>query len=154
MSQHQGKHWQHWRRWSVAAAAAAVLAGGMPLAAQAQGATLPQTMQQGDVTYVSGGIDSDSSGAFKREMSHWPLSIEMAAKGDGANEYIADVDIKITSASGNTVLDTRARGPFMLVKLPPGKYTVNATYNGKPMSHSVSVPASGHAGTSFLWPHD
>ena len=84
--------WQAWQRWSVAAATAATLAatmGGISVA-HAQGGMLPPSMQQGSVTYVSGGIDSDESGAFKREASHWPLSIEMAARGDGANEYVAD----------------------------------------------------------------
>ncbi len=85
---------QQWQRWSMAAATAAALVGGLGISvAHAQGGMLPPSMQQGDVTYVSGGIDSDQSGAFKREASHWPLSIEMAARGDGANEYIADAQV-------------------------------------------------------------
>ncbi|AHB05009.1 MULTISPECIES: carboxypeptidase regulatory-like domain-containing protein [Pandoraea] len=147
--------WQAWQRWSVAAATAATLAatmGGISVA-HAQGGMLPPSMQQGSVTYVSGGIDSDESGAFKREASHWPLSIEMAARGDGANEYVADAQVQILRG-GSTVLDTRAKGPFMLVKLPEGDYTVKATHNGKPMTKDVKVSPKGHASAVFLWPHD
>lgn len=153
--------WQQWQRRSVAAATAAVLAatlGGLSTVsvvsvAHAQGGTLPPTMQQGDVSYVSGGIDSDESDVFKRQAVRWPLSIEMAARGDGTNEYIADAQVQIMRGS-TTVLDTRAKGPFMLVKVPPGSYTVKATYNGKPMRKEVKVPAQGHAAATFLWPHD
>ncbi|VVE09032.1 carboxypeptidase regulatory-like domain-containing protein [Pandoraea cepalis] len=145
---------QQWQRWSMAAATAAALVGGLGISvAHAQGGMLPPSMQQGDVTYVSGGIDSDQSGAFKREASHWPLSIEMAARGDGANEYIADAQVQIMHGS-KTILDARAKGPFMLVKLPQGSYTVKATYDGKPMTKNVKVPAKGHAAVTFLWPHD
>jgi hypothetical protein len=150
--------WQQWQRWSVAAATATVMAGSLGgisiiSVAHAQGGTLPQSMQQGNVTYVSGGIDSDESGTFKREASRWPLSIEMAARGDGANEYVADAQVQIMRG-GTTVLDTRSKGPFMLVKLPEGNYTVKATYNGKPMTKEVNVPAKGHAAATFLWPRD
>lgn len=142
---------QQWQRWSVAAALAAAMAGGMPLA-HAQSGSLPPEDHQGAVSYVSGGIDSDQSGAFKREMGRWPLTIEMAAKGSAGNEYVADIPVQIMNGT-TTVLDTRSKGPFLLVKLPPGEYTVKATYNGQEMSHKVSVPKSGHASTSFLWPH-
>ncbi|VVE32362.1 carboxypeptidase regulatory-like domain-containing protein [Pandoraea terrigena] len=145
---------QQWQRWSMAAAAVVALAGGLGISvAHAQGGTLPPSMQQGEVTYVSGGIDSDQSGAFKREASHWPLSIEMAARGDGANEYVADAQVQIMRGS-KTVLDARSKGPFMLVKLPEGSYTVKATYDGKLMTREVKVPAKGHAAAMFLWPHD
>ncbi|AJE97230.1 carboxypeptidase regulatory-like domain-containing protein [Pandoraea apista] len=147
--------WQQWQRWSVAAAMATAIAGSLGgiSVAHAQGGMLPPSMQQGNVTYVSGGIDSDESGAFKREASRWPLSIEMAARGDGANEYIADVQVQIMHG-GTTVLDTRSKGPFMLVKLPEGSYTVKATYKGKPMTKDVHVPGKGHTAATFLWPHD
>lgn len=146
---------QQWQRWSMATATAVALAGslGAISVAHAQGGMLPPSMQQGNVTYVSGGIDSDESGVFKREASRWPLSIEMAARGDGANEYVADTQVQIMHG-GTTVLDTRAKGPFMLVKLPEGNYTVKATYNGKPMTKDVKVSAKGHAVATFLWPHD
>lgn len=146
---------QQWQRWSVAAATAAALTGSLGgiAVAHAQDGTLPPTMQQGNVTYVSGGIDSDESGTFKREASRWPLSITMAARGNGANEYIADAQVQIMHG-GTTVLDTRAKGPYMLVKLPDGDYTVKVTYEGKPMTKDVKVSAKGHAVASFLWPHE
>lgn len=156
--QQRQQRWQQWQRWSAAAATAAAVAamGGLSTVSVAHaqgGGTLPPAMQQGDVSYVSGGIDSDESGTFKREASRWPLSIEMAARGEGANEYVADAQVQIMRGS-TTVLDTRAKGPFMLVRLPPGSYTVKATYNGRPMTRQVQVPAKGHAAATFLWPHD
>ncbi|GAB3627428.1 carboxypeptidase regulatory-like domain-containing protein [Pandoraea terrae] len=141
---------QSMKRWSVAAAATLALAGGAALA-QAQSEGLPPEVQQGSVSYLSGGVAGDESAAIKQAMGRYPLSIELYAKGDGANEFLADVPVRISTAHDKMVLDVTAKGPFLLVKVPPGAYTVRATYEGKEMIRKVNVSAKGHARAVFLW---
>jgi hypothetical protein len=127
--------------------AAAVLALGVAGGAYAQSG-LPAVHQQGAVSFVSGGVGQDESTAFERNEARWPLALRFTGAG---GEFLADVHVSVSDAKGSEVLKTDARGPFMLVKLAPGRYTVRATYNGKAQSHEVQVPARGGVKAAFSW---
>ncbi|KVC40739.1 carboxypeptidase-like regulatory domain-containing protein [Burkholderia diffusa] len=132
-------------------AAAAALAAGVAVAAPgayAQSDGLPAASQQGDVSYVSGGIGKDQSTAFERNEAAWPLALRFTGKG---GEYLADVHVRIVDGKGTELLATDARGPYMLVKLPPGRYTVHASYQGSDESRAVTVGAKGGAKAAFQW---
>ncbi|MCA8089710.1 carboxypeptidase-like regulatory domain-containing protein [Burkholderia anthina] len=132
-------------------AVAAALAAGFATAATgayAQSDGLPAASQQGDVSYVSGGIGKDQSTAFERNEAAWPLALRFTGKG---GEYLADVHVRIVDGKSNEVLKTDARGPYMLVKLPPGHYTVHASYQGRDESHAVTVGSRGGAKAAFQW---
>jgi len=50
------------------------------------------------------------------------------------------------------VLEQRADGPFMLVRLPAGDYTVSASLHGESLpGHKVHVTDSGHARSVFVF---
>ncbi len=136
-------------RWlSVLAVCAACAA---PLAAQAQDADaggLPQALHQGDVTFVTGGVGLDESQALRTEAPRWPLAMRFT--GSGA-DYLADVHVKITSGADTTVLQADSRGPYMLVQLRPGKYTVKATYDGHDQTRSITIGRKGHQKLDFSW---
>ncbi|PRF23831.1 carboxypeptidase-like regulatory domain-containing protein [Burkholderia multivorans] len=142
---------QYLRNVSRIAVAVALSAG---LAAAATGAyaqssdSLPEATQQGDISFVSGGIGKDQSTAFERNESAWPLALRFTGKG---GEYLADVHVRIVDGKGNEVLKTDARGPYMLVKLPPGRYTVHASYQGSDETRAVTVGAKGGAKAAFQW---
>ncbi|KVF70140.1 carboxypeptidase-like regulatory domain-containing protein [Burkholderia diffusa] len=132
-------------------AAAAALAAGFAVAAPgayAQSDGLPAASQQGDVSYVSGGIGKDQSTAFEQNEAAWPLALRFTGKG---GEYLADVHVRIVDSKGTELLTTNARGPYMLVKLPPGRYTVHAAYQGSDESRAVTVGAKGGAKAAFQW---
>ena len=114
-----------------------------------QGA-LPAAAQQGDVTFLSGGVGKDESDAIKKAAAHWPLSLSFIG---GDRNFVADVAVKITDAKGATVLETSAKGPYMMVRLHPGHYTVHATDAGQEVTHAVNVTEKGHARASFSWKH-
>lgn len=59
--------------------------------------------------------------------------------------------MRIVDGKGTEVLKTDARGPYMLVKVPPGRYTVQASYQGNEESHAVTVGTKGGAKTAFQW---
>ncbi len=67
------------------------------------------------------------------------------------NDYLADIPVRISDAHGTFVLDT-TRGPFMLVSLANGRYTVTASYEGNQVHRGVGVAAGTHARELFKWP--
>ncbi|CAB3755876.1 carboxypeptidase regulatory-like domain-containing protein [Paraburkholderia solisilvae] len=109
---------------------------------------LPQVQQQGDVSYTSGGVGLDESRALRSAEHSWPLSLRFTGPG---SDYLADVKVKISDAHGGDVLDTTSRGPYMLVKLRPGRYTVQASYKDHAQSKTITVPAKGTAKAAFYW---
>jgi hypothetical protein len=156
------------KRMAVAAALAAAFAfgpAGNAFAAQATGAVggtvtdtssagnangggLPQIQHQGDVSYVSGGVGQDESKALERDRSHWPLSMQFTGPG---SDFLADVHVRIVDVHNNEVLHADSLGPFMLVKLRPGRYTVHATYKNRDQTKTVNIASKGSTQVAFYW---
>ncbi|WP_295854297.1 carboxypeptidase-like regulatory domain-containing protein [uncultured Xylophilus sp.] len=118
---------------SLCVLAFACLAGSV--SAQPAGA-VPALQPQGAGRWVCGGIGSDESTAFRAAMKQHPLSLLFArASGD----YLADVQVTVKNAQGADALSGTARGPVCLIDLPAGRYTVEATVEGKTQRHTVTV---------------
>ena len=99
-----------------------------------------------DRRYVAGGIGLDESEQMKAMARDFPLSITVAAK---SGAYLADSHIKIQDARGQVVLDTQLDSPYLLVDLVPGRYSVEATFQGKTQRRSVDLSASLPAKVTF-----
>jgi hypothetical protein len=112
------------------------------------GGGMPQIQQQGGVSFVSGGVGLDESTALERAQRDWPLAMRFT--GPGA-QYLADVRVRIVNAHNAEVFRADARGPYMLVKLPPGRYTVHAAYKGQSQTKAVTISGSGSTKASFSW---
>jgi hypothetical protein len=122
-------------------------------AAAVQAADLPAERRAGSVSYVTGGVSDEEASTFKAMRGGYPLSIELVQKQVGRNEFTADANVKVIDMSGNVVLDAKADGPFMLVRVPPGQYRVQATLNGRMVeSKPVQVGASGSAQAMLAFP--
>jgi hypothetical protein len=134
-------------------AAFAAQSTGAAVTAPVDGASrLPPTQHAGDIAYLSGGIGSDQSAAFKTAMSRYPLSLEFAQHtAANGNEYLANVPVTIADAHGNTLLTTKTRGPFMLVSIPDGRYVVTARHDGNTQQRTIEVGKTGHAHEAFVW---
>jgi len=122
-------------------AALACACAAVPLASQAQTVdpgtgTLPAMKVQGNARFACGGIGSDESNAMRAAMKDHPLALLFARAG---GEYLANVDVTIKSAGGDTALAMRASGPVCLIDLPAGRYTVEARSEGMTKTHTVMV---------------
>lgn len=153
---------------TLAALAAAVLIGlvgmaSLPVIAQDSAlfahdsagpgeASLPPVQTQGQAQFLSGGIGKDESDAIKRAAGSWPLVLEFAQLSAGHAAYLSDAKVAIKDATGATVLETVADGPYMLVKLPPGKYAVEAVYQSKTLRREVGLRKGESRTISLLWP--
>lgn len=156
------------QRWIAGAAVSAALALGLAGSVYAQqasdvtggtttedtsagnvnGGGLPQIEQQDDVSFVSGGVGLDESRALRRAQSQWPLSLRFTGPN---SEYLADVHVRLVDAHNSEVLNTTSRGPYMLVRLRPGRYTVHAQYKDREQTRAVTIPAKGTVKSAFLW---
>ena len=112
-----------------------------------QGVELPRT--QGEVTYVSGGVGSDSVQAMREIERGYNLRLMFAVEGSG--EYLADVRVKLVDAKGRTVLDAVSDGPYFFAKVPPGRYQVVAETEGDAKTRAVDISPGGAVSQSFYW---
>jgi hypothetical protein len=134
----------------MSAIAIALLAG-LPAAY----AALPAEQTQGSVSWVSGGVGEGQAAEFKAAQRSYPLAIEMSRAATPRNEYVSDADVRISDMKGQTVLQAKADGPYMLVKLPPGTYRVEATLGGKTArSGPLKVAAQGSTHASLVFPEN
>ncbi len=134
---------------TVAVAAGAMLLG----AAFAQApAALPTVHKSGQVEYLSGGIGVDEAKAIDSISQQWPLTLEFAVKDRMKADFVADVNVMVSDAKGHTALKAIANGPFLLARLQPGRYTVDATFAGKTLHEKELVKAGQPAKRSFEWP--
>lgn len=140
----------HWnRRWLPALIAGAVI--GLGPAARADDG-LPPLQTQDGIEWMSGGVGQDEVQAMKREAPHWPLALSFAQTEPNQAVYTADVDVNIQNAAHYEVLKAHSNGPFMLVRLKPGRYTLEATLDGRTVRRSFTITAQAPAQLTLLWP--
>ncbi|HEX3631908.1 MAG TPA: carboxypeptidase regulatory-like domain-containing protein [Casimicrobiaceae bacterium] len=122
----------------------------------ASAAEQPKLQSNGAVEYLSGGVGKEEADALKQQSADYALTLEFAssrsAEGDAsAGAYVADVKVDIRDAQGRPMLNTTSTGPLLLVRLPPGDYTVVADWNGVRKQHSVDIPDGARRHVVFMW---
>lgn len=115
--------------------------------------TLPAVKTQGDVSYLSGGIGKDEARAVEAAAPKWPAVLEFVAKEKKDDAFLANVSVRITDRAQHTVLATVSDGPFVLARLKPGHYQVEATVDGKTLTRNMNVAAKGSTREVFVWPN-
>lgn len=124
--------------------AVAVIAGMTAVSSFAQEAVI----EDGAVTFVSGGIGSDSVERMAVLAGRFNLKLVFAAT---AGNYLAEVAVRVDDARGNKVLDTLSEGPWLLVKTAPGRYRIRATFNDAAVERLTTVPAGGRRDLVLRW---
>ena len=115
-------------------------------------AALPPVQSQGQTEYLTGGVGADESEAILQEARTWPLVLELAQNSSTRVAYISDVSVTIKDGSGKIILDTITEGPFLLVRLAPGRYSLDASYESKTLHRDVSIGKGGSNRIILLWP--
>jgi hypothetical protein len=110
----------------------------------------PQPQVQGGISFIVGGVGDNSQDAMRQIERNYNLRLIFVQLPAG--EYLADIGITVQNAQGKTLLDTNADGPFFYAKLPPGRYKVSATSNGRTLTHSIDVTAAHPVRQAFYWP--
>lgn len=102
----------------------------------------------GGVSYVSGGVGTDSIDRLDSIASDFNLKLVFALT---SGNYVSDVKVTIADAAGKTLLDTTSEGPWFLAKLPVGNYQVVATFAGKAEKRTIAVGAEKLETIDFRW---
>lgn len=126
---------ESWQRELAAALAMTALLMFAAMSAPVAQAQLPQARTQGSVDYVTGGVGKEEADALKQASGDYSLTLELASsgptpEGHTMGAYVANALVVIRDAQGHEVLNTRTDGPLLLARLPAGKYTVSAEWNG------------------------
>jgi hypothetical protein len=130
----------HARNRSWLAIAALVAA---PLA-HAMATPLPPQQTTDRLTYLNGGVGKDDAAMFKRIAPGYPLRVVMAER----NGWYSVADRFTVLHDGQPMGTIDDAGPWLLIKVPPGHYTLVARFGGVTERRSVDV---GAAGTTLQW---
>jgi hypothetical protein len=90
---------------------------------------LMATSEEG-VRYLVGGIGSDEREMIENLGMGYNVKFVFA---DGSGDYVSDVRVVIDDLHGKRLAQVMTNGPWLYVKLPPGRYRVEATYAATPI---------------------
>lgn len=124
----------------------AVIALSMASAAYAYPDVIP-VQQQGNVSYVTGGVGEEESAAMQQASPDYNLHV-MNSYRDGS--FSGDTKITIYDTAGKQVLSTDA-GPLLYANLPAGKYQVVANADNTQQKKTVSTTGSSQNNLHFVW---
>lgn len=127
---------------------AAILLGSASLVSFASAGSDAIVRTDGGVSYVSGGVGTDSIDRLGSLAADFNLKLVFALK---SGEYVSGVSVAITDAAGKTLLDTTSDGPWLLTKLPVGNYHIVATFAGNAAQRQIAVNATKLRTVDFRW---
>src|SRR5687767_3028549 len=110
-------------------ALAAIVLGSALFVAPASAQSDAVVRTTGSISYVSGGVGTDSIERLNSLARDFNLKLVFALS---SGAYVSDVGVVIADAAGKTLLDTTSEGPWLLTRLPAGNYHIVATFAGNP----------------------
>ena len=131
-----------------AAALAGVIAMATPSRAETgRSATVPEMKQQGEVSYVSGGVGDEEQKQLEEIAKGYNLKITFAGP---SGAYGGGSRVAIRNSAGKTVLDAQSRGPLFYAELPPGRYNITSSEFGRAaQTKTVELGARGRSDVLF-----
>jgi hypothetical protein len=131
----------HW----LSTVALATGLGAFQVYAEPGDATLPMATEAGPVTVISGGVDLDEAQRMKQAAGRYPLRVVFSVPG--GNYAVPE---QFTLLQGKQAMVTiPSAGPWLLIDLPPGAYTLQAKVEDRVFTRSVTV--SGRGGNTVHW---
>lgn len=117
----------------------ATIAVAEPMSADLLPSPPPEVRQDGPVSVLNGGVGEEEVRWFRAQSAQYPLQVVISGRG---GEYgVADA---LSVKRGDTeIASVPDAGPWVLIDLPPGRYTVEARFDGQVERRSVQVPERG-----------
>ncbi len=135
---HRTTHW-------LSTAVLATGLGAFQVYAEPGAAMLPVATQAGPVTVISGGVDLDEAERMKQAAGRYPLRVVFSVPG--GNYAVAE---EFTLMQGTqAMVKIASAGPWLLIDLPPGAYTLQARVEDRVFVRPVTV--SGRGGNTVHW---
>lgn len=114
-------------------------------------AQIPQTQSSQGVSYITGGVGEEESTAILAEAKQWPLLLELSQLENGRGVWIFGSQIKILNTKNAVIFDAKADGPYMLINLTAGDYTIQASYQGVEQKKAISIKSGAVQKISIFW---
>lgn len=130
------------------AIAVTILLGTASLVSAADASNDESVQTAGGVSYVSGGVGTDSIDRLSSLARDFNLKLVFALK---SGDYVSGVNVTIANSAGKTLLDTTSDGPWFLTRLPAGNYQIVATLAGKAEKRTIAVGAEKLKTIDFRW---
>ena len=113
---------------------------------------IPEAKVSQGIEYISGGIGSEESDAMLVLGKKWPLVLEFSQDHPQRPLWVADVTVKILDQKKKIVFEALSDGPIMLLKMNPGKYDAEYSFEGKVLKRSLVVEEGKFQKQSVVWP--
>jgi hypothetical protein len=108
----------------------------------------PPILQQGAITYTTGGISLEERDAFKATAYKYNLLVSNA---DKVGKLTAETTIVITGKGNQELLTVNDAGPLFYAKLPAGTYVVKAVNGDQKAVRTVSITGKKQGRIYFIW---
>jgi hypothetical protein len=115
-------------------------------------ADIPEAKVSQGIEYISGGIGSEESDAMLALGKKWPLVLEFSQDHPQRPLWVADVTVKILDQKKKVVFEALSEGPIMLLKMNPGKYDAEYSFEGKVLKRTLVVEEGKFQKQSVVWP--
>jgi hypothetical protein len=109
----------------------------------------PRVHSAGGVEYINGGAGEEARADIAAQRAAFPLRLVFSV---ASGAYVVADHVDVSNAQGK-VLGVDSAGPMLLVKVPPGDYTVDASYGGKTERRAVRVGRDA-ATVNWRWPDE
>ena len=134
---------------SLRSHAAVLLAGALqasvPASAQAAAAGAGAPAE-----FVTGGVAKEDADYLRAQAASYSLELTFSKSTREGQAFAADVQVVVRDAQGNVVLSIPSAEPILLARLPPGRYSIAATLDGRTRTAEVSL-GGGHQKVGFTW---
>ena len=114
-------------------------------------AELPKIQLENNIQIIAGGIGLDESIAIRKESKNWPILFEFSKINGSKAEWISDVAIVIRDSNNKLIIAMNVEGPLILMKLAPGKYLLEATFEGNKKIRLFEIADLKHKKISIYW---
>jgi len=101
----------------------------------------------GGIDYLSGGAGEETRNAMAAHAGELPFKVVLSGTG---GEYVVADRLVVRSPEGEALV-VRDAGPIVMMRLPPGAYTLEATVQGRTERREVRV-GNGAQTMNWRWP--
>lgn len=110
-----------------------------------------EPITENGITYLCGGVGLDEADQMKQDARNYDLMLTFAARN---GSYLADVNVDIADARGQSLLKTTCGAPMMLVNVPKsGSYQIRAETGGHTLVRTVQIREEQRGkAVTMAWP--
>lgn len=87
---------------------------------------------QNEALVWTGGIGTEERAAAPKDGTKLVFFVE-------TGNFLSNVQVVVKDASGKEVVNATSKGPWMILKLAPGRYSVNAAVGGQAQGGTIEV---------------